>query len=86
MIKEVAMKVTVNLSADEAAALMAAIRFVENNCSLNPDTRRWQFRNGGHFDCDSSQLVALGYVAEAINEAREEDANRVSFAGCCRVF
>ena len=80
------MKLSINLSAVEATALMAAIRFVEGNCSLNPDTCRWQFRNGGHFDCDTSQLVALGYVAEAINEAREEDANRVHFAGCCRVF
>lgn len=80
------MKLSINLSVDETTALMAAIRFVERNCSLNPDTCRWQFRNGGHFDCDTSQLVALGYVAEAINEAREEDANRVRFAGCCRVF
>lgn len=80
MIKEVAMKLSINLSADEAAAVMAAIRFVEGNLSLNPDTCRWQFRNGKSFDCELSGLLALGYVAEAIDEAREECANRHPFS------
>ena len=73
------MKVNLTLEPAEAAQLVAALAFVRRNMALNPDTLRYQFVNGGRFDCSVQDLFSMGYLETAIDEAREEAINTHPF-------
>ena len=73
------MKVELILQPDEAAAAVAALGFVRQNLTLNPDNCQWRFIGGGRYQCDTRQLMAIGYVAAALDQARDEWANSHPF-------
>lgn len=80
------MKVTLSISPEEAAGLRAALDFVQSNSTLNPESLKMQLRSGRIFSLAIPEWLGLGYIIAKVEEAISENANRVRFAGACRVF
>lgn len=80
------MKVSLILSPSEALQVAAALDFVRRSMTLSESSLTWIFRNGGNFDCNTKDIMSLGYVSASLNEACAEESNRVHFAGNCNVF
>lgn len=80
------MKVNLSISPDEAVALRSALDFVQRNSTLNPVSMTMQFREGKKIAFSVSQWLGLGYVIAKIEEAFQEQSNRVHFAGFLNSF
>lgn len=80
------MKVTLSISPEEADALRASLDFIQSNSSLESGTLKMRLRGGRDFSLSIPEWLGLGYIIAKIDEAYEDNANRVHFAGACRVF
>lgn len=65
----------INITTEEAALIVAALGFVEDNLTLDPVSLKWQFVPGKPFNLslDSAGRLCLlkGYIEEAQREAIE---------------
>lgn len=77
------MTIQLILSPSEALHIAAALDFVRGQMTLDEKSAAWRFRDGGRFDCQTKDLLSLGYVSARIAEACENESNRVHYAGCC---
>ena len=80
------MKVTLSISPEEADAMRAALDFVQSNSTLETGTLKMRLRGGRDFSLSIPEWLGLGYIIAKVDEAFSENANRVHFAGACRVF
>lgn len=80
------MKVQLIISPGEALMVASALDFLRKSMTLNAKSLLWSFEEGDHLMLSTKDLLSLGYVSAALNEACESESNRPHFAGCCRTF
>ena len=80
------MQVTINLSPSEAVLAASALDFVRRNLTLSADGPEYRLIGGHHFRVSIDEYFSLDYVADQLQGAADDYAERVRFAGNCRIF
>lgn len=79
------MSINLIISPSEALLIASALDFVRRSMTLSESGMNWNFRDGGKFACDTQGIMSLGYTSESLRDAVSEEANRVRFAGYCKI-
>lgn len=80
------MKVQLIISPGEALMIASTLDFVRKSMTLSDRSLQWSFENSERMKLSTKDILSLGYVSAALNEACESESNRPHFAGCCNVF
>lgn len=80
------MKVQLIVSPGEALMIASTLDHVRKMMTLNESSLQWSLEDDEHLRLSSKELMSLGYVSAALNEACANESNRPRFAGYCKTF
>lgn len=86
LIKEVAMKVNLTLSVEDALRLQRVLFDCRHAMSVNAGSMRWVFLGNPDVSFDIADIILMEDVQCDLIAAIDEEADRVHFAGNCKVF
>lgn len=78
--------ITIQLSCYEAACAASALRFVAANLTLDGANGLRRFCNGDHFQCSIDELLSIDYVAQLLDDTRQDAVNHHSFNPFIKTF